>query len=452
MNRRQFLAAAGGGATGALAGCTAAPDSTPSETDTSTDSDGDGVSDANDYAPRDPAVQSKSDLDSETQTTLRDATDTPTPIPRATPTETRTAAPTPTATPTSRPRRVNTIHADSDDAVGFTHHLVEYSSTHAVVRLYGSSDLESLGDSVVLYVIARVYPDDGSRVFAYNTSDAFAPPGSGERVVSVSFDSQIASDAPFFYGLVLAPADTDVQDLSSDETMMVCESDRLRVNTAGQLSKAPPAHELGDVDTDRYRRTTTEGAYLLRFEGETYNEAWSAGFVAFKHGHIEDVFARQYDDYRDYVYEASNEGLVNQFGAILAEEAERNGITGAREQVEFLIDFTQNLPYVPDDVSTGFDDYTKRIVESLVDGGGDCEDSSILLASLLVSDAFGYGVALLLLPGHMALGVKGGEDLAGSYYEENGTRYFYVETTGRGWRVGEIPEEYQGESAYVMVV
>ncbi|QLG28172.1 hypothetical protein HUG10_11700 [Halorarum halophilum] len=107
---------------------------------------------------------------------------------------------------------------------------------------------------------------------------------------------------------------------------------------------------------------------------------------------------------------------------------------------------------MPDDVSTGADDYAKRMLESLVDGGGDCEDSAIMLASLLTADSFGYGTALFLLPGHMAVDVKGGEDIAGTYYEKHNVRYYYIETTGRGWRVGEIPEEYENESAYIYVL
>lgn len=145
-------------------------------------------------------------------------------------------------------------------------------------------------------------------------------------------------------------------------------------------------------------------------------------------------------------------GLADELGRILNNEAEANGITGDREKVDFLIDFVQNLPYIPDDVSKGYDDYTKRHIETVVEGGGDCEDSAIMLASLLSSEPFQYGTALLLLPGHAALGVKGSDDIEGSYYEKDGERYYYIETTGRGWNVGEIPDEYRNEQAYVRVI
>ena len=37
----------------------------------------------------------------------------------------------------------------------------------------------------------------------------------------------------------------------------------------------------------------------------------------------------------------------------------------------------------------------------------------------------GYGVTLIVLPNHLGMGVLGGENIHGSYYEYNGGRYFY---------------------------
>jgi hypothetical protein len=99
-------------------------------------------------------------------------------------------------------------------------------------------------------------------------------------------------------------------------------------------------------------------------------------------------------------------------------------------------------------VSTDFDDYTKSVIETLVEGGGDCEDSAILMAAVLQADSFNYDCILIQPPGHMAVGVYG-TDLPGAYWEYEGRRYYYLETTGDGWSVGKIPEEYEGASAYL---
>lgn len=109
-----------------------------------------------------------------------------------------------------------------------------------------------------------------------------------------------------------------------------------------------------------------------------------------------------------------------------------------------IIAFVQSMPYTSDNVTTGYDEYPRYPIETLVDGGGDCEDSAILAAALLLE--MGYGVVLIELPAHMALGVKGGENLTGAYYEYNGDRYYYVETTATGYKLGEIPPEYIGDA------
>jgi hypothetical protein len=110
----------------------------------------------------------------------------------------------------------------------------------------------------------------------------------------------------------------------------------------------------------------------------------------------------------------------------------------------------QSLPYVSDSVSAGYDEYPRFPFETLYHGGGDCEDSSILLAALLYD--MGYGVALVEFPGHMGVGVKGSQVLEGSYYDYAGTRYYYLETTNSGWDVGVIPEEYADLDASVQPV
>ncbi|HUS78544.1 MAG TPA: hypothetical protein VM050_07775 [Patescibacteria group bacterium] len=115
------------------------------------------------------------------------------------------------------------------------------------------------------------------------------------------------------------------------------------------------------------------------------------------------------------------------------------------EQAELVISFVQSLPYSFDNVSTGFDDYPRYPIETLVVGGGDCEDSSILTSALM--DTMGYDLVLFNLPDHVAVGLA--VDTSGIYWEYEGTNYFYVETTGEGWQIGQIPEDYEGVSATI---
>lgn len=120
------------------------------------------------------------------------------------------------------------------------------------------------------------------------------------------------------------------------------------------------------------------------------------------------------------------------------------------EKVNWTLALVQAVPYRSDYGTTGEWEFPRWPIESLVDGVGDCEDSSILFAAILKEA--GYDVVLLLLPGHMAVGVWGAEGYPGSYYLQGGKRYYYCETTGVGWEMGDMPSSYQGVSATLIEV
>jgi predicted transglutaminase-like cysteine proteinase len=156
-----------------------------------------------------------------------------------------------------------------------------------------------------------------------------------------------------------------------------------------------------------------------------------------------DYYSRRYRTraYGSYVSDSYDDQYVQSLADEFRAYGERNDLS-EREVVDHAMVFVQNLQYAADEVGTGFDEYPKYPVETLVDRGGDCEDTSVLLSSLL--EALGHDTVLLALydANHMALGVAG-SDLSGSYYEFEGRRYYYVETTAPGWRVGELPPEVE---------
>ncbi len=106
-----------------------------------------------------------------------------------------------------------------------------------------------------------------------------------------------------------------------------------------------------------------------------------------------------------------------------------------QERIDFVLSFVQSLPYTFDDVTTGYDEFRRYAVETLIDGGGDCEDTTILVAAIL--RGLGEKTVLIFTPGHIALGVSG--DFTGASVTHNGTKYYYCETTGTGWTVGALP-------------
>lgn len=147
-----------------------------------------------------------------------------------------------------------------------------------------------------------------------------------------------------------------------------------------------------------------------------------------------------------YVTHPLDDTYIDNLADKIKGKAQEEGFTEF-DTVEFAAAFVQSLPYIADSVTTPYDEYPRYPVETLVDKAGDCEDTSILMASLF--NSMGYGVVLFIFPGHVAVGVLGGEGISGTYIEYNGGKYFYLETTNTGWKVGQIPEEYQGLTAHV---
>ena len=154
-------------------------------------------------------------------------------------------------------------------------------------------------------------------------------------------------------------------------------------------------------------------------------------------------------NYAVYVTHPLQDIYIKKLADNIQSAAQKNNY-GLYQTVEFAVSFVQSLPYTSDLVTEGYDEYPRYPAETLVDNGGDCEDTAILMASLL--RAMNYDVVLLGLPSHMAVGVAGGSGISGTYWEYNGRKYYYLETTGTGWKIGQIPDEYKLAKASIYVM
>lgn len=146
-------------------------------------------------------------------------------------------------------------------------------------------------------------------------------------------------------------------------------------------------------------------------------------------------------DYASYVMD--NDPTVIVIATQLKARADSRGYDPA----SYILSFVQCLNYTSDLDTKGKVEYPRYPVETLVDGGGDCEDTAALFASLVQCPAVGIDAVLLMYTreegsGHMAVGIEG--DYYGTYYAYSGRNYFYCETTGKDFRVGMFPQELQG--------
>jgi hypothetical protein len=151
-------------------------------------------------------------------------------------------------------------------------------------------------------------------------------------------------------------------------------------------------------------------------------------------------------NYSVYVTHPLDDPYIDRLVEKIRNAAQKEGYL-EYETVEFAAAFVQGLPYTTDSVTTPYDEYPRYPIETLTEKGGDCEDTSILLASII--DKMGFGTVLIVLPTHVGVGVKGGENMYGTRWTYKGERYYYIETTGENWPIGELPDEYKNMTASV---
>ncbi len=119
------------------------------------------------------------------------------------------------------------------------------------------------------------------------------------------------------------------------------------------------------------------------------------------------------------------------------------------DKVSFVLAFVQSLQYTSDNVTEGYNEYPRFPIETLVDDGGDCEDTAILFATITI--IMGYGTVYINPPNHYAVGILG-NNLYGTYWEhpqDSNRTFYYCETTGNGFKIGQLPDEFKGQSASI---
>ncbi|MFC2048458.1 hypothetical protein ACFLSK_03395 [Chloroflexota bacterium] len=206
----------------------------------------------------------------------------------------------------------------------------------------------------------------------------------------------------------------------------------ISIEIAETIQEAPQSNELITRD------------YAWKYEEGEYT--WSLIIPEAGYDYFKELPRPLTTNYSVYVTHPLDDPYIDALVEKLTAAAERDGLS-KYQTVEMVTAFVQSLPYTLDSVSTPYDEYPRYPLETLADEGGDCEDTSILLAALL--DKMGYGVVLLDFPSHVAVGLKGGEGVYGTYWNYGGDKYHYIETTGTGWGIGQLPEEHEGQTAQI---
>ena len=214
---------------------------------------------------------------------------------------------------------------------------------------------------------------------------------------------------------------------------------------SGQLVPAVQAVEQAAVSTQLVSRT-----YQWSYGGKQWT--WEVAVPQVLYDYYRALPRTPTRNYSVYVTHPLDDEYIGLLTGKIRQCVQQEGY-GDYQAVSLTAAFVQSLAHTSDSVTTGYDEYPRYPVETLVDNGGDCEDTAILAASLI--EGLGYGAVLIIFPptaespGHCALGVKGSEGIYGSYWEFDGERYYYLETTDTGWEIGQVPDEYDGALARV---
>jgi hypothetical protein len=173
---------------------------------------------------------------------------------------------------------------------------------------------------------------------------------------------------------------------------------------------------------------------------DRHNWSWSLAIPEDLYIYFSSMERAPVADYSLYATHPLDDAFLEELASRLNEESRKSNFDDV-ERLQFAAAFVQDLAYLPE-----AEEYPRYPVETLVDKGGDCEDTAILMASLLQS--MRYDVVLVNLsspspdePGHMAVGVSLQGFSGGTRVVSDGGEYYYLETTSTS-DLGFMPEDY----------
>ncbi len=164
-----------------------------------------------------------------------------------------------------------------------------------------------------------------------------------------------------------------------------------------------------------------------------------------------------YQGFKSYMKSNRSQLALTMVVDFIKDTAKSRGLDDKRT-IGLAAAFVQSIEYVADSESTAgqFDEFFKFPFETLYDNQGDCEDTAILLVCILKE--LGYDSALLIYngdrntQGHVAVGVvlPNDDETIPRYLEHRGKKYYYIETTSPGWRIGSMPDDMAGRDAIMV--
>ncbi|MBP5203138.1 MAG: hypothetical protein J6Z16_00615 [Candidatus Methanomethylophilaceae archaeon] len=191
---------------------------------------------------------------------------------------------------------------------------------------------------------------------------------------------------------------------------------------------------------------TSSNVYRWSFKGTQYTLTWDLDMDVYEKYIARDAgrwpISARYTSFVDYGSE-NVKAVAEKLASLSVSMSETDRADFVLKFVQLCTEYERDFRY---EHTTGVEHW-KYPVETLFEGRGDCEDTSILYCALM--KAMGYDVALLIYSGaqykdngHAAASVALDYVKDGTYYEKDGLRFYYCETTSDKMVVGEIWDDY----------
>lgn len=206
-----------------------------------------------------------------------------------------------------------------------------------------------------------------------------------------------------------------------------------------------------------YEVTDNTDSYSIHSEWTHKSAVWRYD-IEIQKAVYEDFSFRDRVTYPEYVMDPDDDEFMSNLAVDFKSDGEEKE-WDEYETIEFILSYVQSIPYMLDN-DTGYDEYPRYPIETLVDGGGDCEDLVFLFISIVRE--LDYGVAILMFgeSEHTAAAIKVTQDFINNwqyeypltYYEAtSGNKYAYCETTAFGYGIGEKPNSITGNPEIIDV-
>jgi hypothetical protein len=176
----------------------------------------------------------------------------------------------------------------------------------------------------------------------------------------------------------------------------------------------------------------------FQYSGWTYHPRFQLSKNAYHHYRSKS----KTQPYEAYVTQSPEYPYLAEWASILDQQVAHLYLSD-QQMIEYLTAFVQQGFRYQSDPSNVAHDWPKYPIETVMEGGGDCEDFSALLCALLAT--FGFHSYLVLVPGHMAVAVEWPYNGQYNYAYDN-KKFAYIEATSSN-KIGYMPAEYRNARA-----